>query len=692
MNRRRSALRLALLALALTACRGPEVKRIYPVLAVGSEALEYGVVKVGAPVDQAVVFTAQVQAPVSLNSLRLEAEGPSAGAFSLHEPPAQVPALSTVDVVVVFRPPGAGRFEATLVVETDDPDRPEVRIPVGGDGAHPALVVVPRCDPADRCRATVTSAPERIDFGDEPLERAVPVPVPELPQVLLHNDGPVRLVVSSIGVEGADAAAFTLEGAPVLFLEAGQQSAVPVRFVPQSADQLDWAAELVVRSDDPTRPEVRVELVGKLGQNLPPRVCANISRVKPKGEDELLYDSEADWAPLRDAPAEGYDFTTTRDVRPLSVVRFSAFSAADDRLCTSDPEDRRLGLSFSWTVTAAPASAGAVELSGATGPSPYFVPVAAGEYEVSLAVTDAQGNATSTRLRFAVTLKRDLTVQLSWNGAMQRYAGVDLDVHLVRPSAVTAGASFSGLFDWFQEENGQRVSGDLNGYAWSVAAVNAQQGFGFDWGEPGPADDPRLNLDEDGQGDLVEIVSLNGPGNDPACATADCTYKVFVHYFDDRRQLGMVDPCSVSTGCEDGEACGCASPGDRCVADTAPKAGSAQGPGGCYPAPEPVVQIFFGSSAVASATIPLPDLDPADQLLLGAPCLALYVADVVWPARDGSGATSPQVIVQGADATGRITAPVLARFGQRQTGILQCSPNVARGGATLENWYGEAPR
>src|SRR5205823_1752039 len=116
------------------------------------------------------------------------------------------------------------------------------------------------------------------------------------------------------------------------------------------------------------------------------------------------------------------------DVRPGDVVELSAFSTADATTCTTDPEDQRVALTYAWSLTSAPPGP-APALSGETTPTPRFVPLATGTYQLRLTVRDYQSNAATADLTLLVAVKHDLVAQLSWSGFSQ----VDLDVHLVRP-------------------------------------------------------------------------------------------------------------------------------------------------------------------------------------------------------------------------------------------------------------------
>ncbi|MGA9521736.1 MAG: choice-of-anchor D domain-containing protein, partial [Myxococcaceae bacterium] len=595
---------LAVFGAVFPGCRNDNVRAVPPDLAVSPAQLAFGKVKAGGQAELPLKLASQSQAAVTLHKLSLRDGNAPGGAtaFEILDPPNEVARQSEASVRLRFRPEAIQAYGAILVIESDDADQPTMEVAITGEGADPVLSVLPDCSQTRRCNGTVTLDPPAIDFGEEPVQRAVELPATELPSVTMVNEGEVELIVTALSLEGPDSAAFSFvgnstlphrlpDGTPALILGPGEGQGVPLRFKPTSEAQETYAAEVVIRSDDPAHAEVRVQLTGQLGDNLPPQVCANIVRVAHFQDVTQSYDTRQHWD---DAQTALYDFTTAREIRPKSTVSFSALSnAADARACTTDPEDQRQGLMFQWSLTKVPVGAENLTLANANTPTPSLTPVATGEYEVQLTVTDAQGHSTSIPLRFVVARREDLVVQLSWNGDSRAFSGVDFDLHLVRPTAVQSAAPFSGAFDWFGGPG--KTSGDMSGYGQEIYERYKAEGFNFDWGQTGTADDPRQNLDDTGSSDLIENISLNYPENDPACATADCTYKVFVHYFGDGRMHSSPQSCNVS-GCLDGEACGCPA-GLRCVADDA-LAQAASGAGKCYRPPEPVVRLFFKGSPI----------------------------------------------------------------------------------------------
>jgi hypothetical protein len=674
-------------------------------LGVTPTSLDFGSVKQGSQQARVVTFEARTQTEVKITAIRLEPGSAPGGseAFVLGSKPTVVEALGRATMTVTFAPEALLQYQATLVVESDDAERPVVRIPLVGDGERPTIAVTPVCERMQQCQAVVTVTPPAIDFGMEPFNRQVMTPANQLPGVVIVNDGSVPLEVKKVAIEGRDAAAFTFartEATPWELMPSEGRTP-QLRFRPTSVMQASYEAVLVVESDDPLRPKVTVALTGTLLPNQAPSVCFNLTRVTPPptGGGPRDYASSAQWAPLLVPPTQGYDFRATRDVRPQELVQFSAHSdPADVTKCTTDPETGRNNLRYSWKLVSIPMGARPVVLSGATTPQLSLRPVVTGDYVVELTVSDGMASTVVTGT-FTSAIKQDLVVQLDWSGA----DGVDLDLHFVRPSATTLGDPFSGVFQFFdaptRDGGVSRTSGDLNGYAARTAPTIAQANF--DWGEPGQVDDPVLNLDNTGMatmgGDLIENISLNNPENDARCAMASCGYRIFVHAFRDARSAVAPPPCIVDGGvdCRDGESCTCSTTGLRCVAESSPIGDAGVGPGRCLQAPTPVVRIFVRGSAVPAKVIPLDTLMPPNPIFLAAPCAMWAVAEVQWPAKTAIGSLpdggSPPPVIQtiGEGPDGRIV-PRIARFGYRQMGgSLQCSPDLSLGGA---DWYGPQPR
>jgi hypothetical protein len=668
----------------------PSIQNINPSLALSPPSLDFSVVKVGTTKSSQLQLVAETEAPVVVSSIVVEGSG--ASAFGVSASSAEAEPFGSASITVTFSPTETGSVSAVLVVTSNDPERPVVRMPLVGEGSLPIIEVVTECASSRGCRGTASAQPLSIDFGAESVVRQTPLEVSTLPTVTVANKGRVPLQVLSLEIEGVDEASFQVVGAGLsdggLVLNADTGFNVPVRFAPTSEQKTNYQATLVIRSDDATSSSTPVQLRGALQPNTAPVVCANVVRVVPQSPEESPreYDSPAEWVALQNPASGAYDFSTRRDIRPGDAVVLSATSdAADDLKCSTDAEDGRDGMTYAWRVRSSPGAA--VPLVGANASRAQFRPLATGEYLIELTVTDSQGRASSVTLRLVVAVKQDLVAQLEWTG----FSGVDFDLHLVRPPRVPGTNPFADVFSFFSQGRGDKTSSDLNGFSQRTRDANAAAGYNFDWGLAGGADDPILNVDDRGNGALVENASLNFPENDAACATAWCTYRVMVHHFADERGAMGSASCAVDGGirCRDGEQCSCA-PSLGCIADTAPAGMIAAGPGKCFQSPQVTVKLFLKGSSVPERIIPV-----SNSLSLGAPCLMWHVADVSWPPKtlvgslaDG-GTPSPIITVVGDDGMGRVPTPTVARFGVRPVGgALKCSPDSMPSGV---DWYSRQP-
>ncbi|MBX7115344.1 MAG: choice-of-anchor D domain-containing protein [Myxococcaceae bacterium] len=694
----RSHVALALIGVvAFTHCRCSDgTNAVKPSVAVTPKQVDFGPVKVGERMIRMITLKSETRVSAQISDVRVEGSG--AAAFRVDSKPGFIASLGADTLTLSFAPSELAGYVAKVVIVSNDAEKPEQTVTLSGEGAKPIIEVKTECPSAAMCMGTATQDPLSIVYPAEPLNRAVMIDVTRLPSVTLTNEGPVALKVSKIAIEGVDAAAFSIAGNGMvpsegLTFEPSAGVNMPIRFKPTSSMKTAYSAELVIDSDDLDKPRVVVALVGTLLPNSAPKVCANLIRVKPADDLERDYSAKAQWDPLLLPPSGGYDFRLTRDVEPRSEAIFSAISdAVDMSACTSDVEDGRAGLTYQWEVTHVPAGAPSLGISGANTFQATVRPVVIGEYALRLTVTDSQLASTVVNMAFSVAIKQDLVAEVVWPG----YAGVDLDLHLIRPSAAIDTADpFSGAFDFFNGPTVAKTSGDMNGYA--RLRQKDVSGFNFDWGDAGTADDPRLSVDDLGMVNQFENVSLNYPENDAKCASSPCRYKVMVHYYADAR-ANPTGACTLDggVGSRDGEAANC--PGsERCVADSAPIGSPALGSGKCYDAPRPSVRIYLKGNPVPAKVVPLPTLMPADQLALGSACQMLYVADVVWPSKtqigslpDG-GSPLATIEVKGADGTGRVANPSVARFGYRPPGgnAPLCSPDSQLGPNV--DWFTRQP-
>jgi hypothetical protein len=645
-------------ALALVACSDDRVTKIPPDLAIELQQIDFGIVRVGQPSDFELKLGSESRTAVSILGASIEYAAGSAGgarAFTVLTAPESIEGQGEATLTLRFQPTSAVEYQATLLVSSDDPEEPEIRLKLFGRGGLPSARVFPECQPPCTDFA-VTEEPPAIDFGERPALRTDPlgniVNEPVWPSVIVESAGEMPLRLLRIAIEGDEAfrsrQSLDVSGVSIDPLSAQRLEVV---FDPQ-IPKAEYHADLLVVTDDPVNPEIRVRLDGKLKANQPPQACAAIVEVRqPDGSIDVPHDNQGQ-------PSFGASVQVQPGERGL--VLLSAFSdhfvpglhpeeqsRGDASLCTTDPEDGRLPLAFAWTVVQRPAGSSA-EVIGPSMPEPAFRPDAIGSYLLRLTVTDPQGASASADVAFDAIPERDLAVELSWEGQ----PNVDLDVHLVKPGP--CGDSPDCLFT---------PRGDINGYSWSRATD------GLDWGEAGQSyDDPRLDFDDQGDGALIENVSLNRPEDDPACATSPCTYDVYVHYFKDWRAASQTAPECPGLPCLEADSCGCA--------ETSAGAGSVCVAGRCVLPARPTVKVFVRPTPSNPAPVLTVPLAP-DQVTIGGPCFLWHVARITWPSREELIA-NPQAPVT-VNGVGHAGARSFLYYGTLGPRSFSCAPNTPPG-------------
>lgn len=159
---------------------------------------------------------------------------------------------------------------------------------------------------------------------------------------------------------------------------------------------------------------------------------------------------------------------------------------------------------YEWTIAARPVDSTTRLLPSASVAEPTLFLDLPGEYVVELEVTDAAGNP-SCEPRGRVTIQavpqQDIHVSVTWDTPADAdqtdTIGADLDLHFLHPN------------------------GQWNNAPWDIFWNNVTA----DWGNPGPADDPSLDLD-DGDGAGPENFSLPNP-------EPNAQYAVGVYYYSD---------------------------------------------------------------------------------------------------------------------------------------------------------------
>lgn len=258
--------------------------RVAPVAGVLDEAtldelppagLEFGDNTTGFPVARTLRVVNLGSVASLLTVTRIAIDGPQAARFSFSpstidtQLPGSLSLEPHVELDVEYRP-GAltGLVDtAELILETDDPDQPEVVVPLSGRSVQPSVSV----------------NPETIDFGPV-LVGTVPSPTRT---ITIRNVGALgNLVVSNVTAPGA--AAFvrsTSQTLPVVlrpFLQYPDELTVTLTFTPTTSSFLTTTLDVV--TNDRSRPSVTVAIGGG-GSSCPARANATVQVVG----DQCVY-------------------------------------------------------------------------------------------------------------------------------------------------------------------------------------------------------------------------------------------------------------------------------------------------------------------------------------------------------------------------------------------------------------------
>ncbi len=473
------ALRLGLVlgVAAVGGCRcGEDLRTLEADIAVAPAAVAFSRSRVLVPTTAAVQVGNRGTARLILTA---SVDPPDQG-FSVDAPDNVAPGLAK-DATVTFTPPSRGAFAADLVLASNDPDTPELRVPLSGEGGPPILSIDP--DP--------------VEMG-------------------LVNEGPGATVVVSLKNTGFDV--LSLESASLadggaFVLDA---SGLPITVAP--GDAVPVTVSLFPDADIAARADA-----GELSDRL---VVTHT-----EGEGSVLVHATVNLAPI----AVAVEQVTRRDVVKVGVGRAVVIDGSE----TSDPEGDPFQLV--WSLPERPASSTAA-LVGQGAPTTRVTPDVVGRYVVSLRAIDDHGAFSDAQVEI---LPRDLSVVLTWtaSGAAdcrafsaeqcaamtqaerdQNCCGQsDLDLHLIRPSGALGdyGTCPAGCDPGFCGEFGDDHADTCRQTGTDCAFKNRAP----EWGAPGRIDDPRLDVD-DVRGDGPEIVSLDDP--------EDGAYRVVVHYCLDR--------------------------------------------------------------------------------------------------------------------------------------------------------------
>ncbi len=424
-----------LLALALGACTGPDtsLQRVYPNMIVTPEDVSFGDVAVHYSGSMNITVVNGGPATLQIDSLDIVSSTPDA--FTIETVEQNLPLILKKDETTTLRlgflPETYVTYTGSLAISSNDEEFPYLEVPLSGVG-----VDLPGPD--------IDVDPTSWDFGAELAAGSQ-----NYFEIAVNNvgDGPLNIVdVEQFGSGAFGIASASIAGFTVL---PDQFASILLAYVP--TDTNGDNGTVVITSDDPDESSVTVTLLGNGGGNY---------------EYPTAVIDAPDSAPPRT--------TVTLDGRG-----------------SSDPNGLT-PLVYHWALESIPEGSATSGLVNDSTDLTYLPLDIAGDYVVSLSVTNTDGvSSAPARHTIHAIPTEALHVELSWDAV-----AADLDLHVL-----------NGAGNFFQNPN------DCN---WCNQ--------GPDWGEVGSGDDPSLDIDD---------RSGLGPENINILAPAEGIYPVLVHYFED---------------------------------------------------------------------------------------------------------------------------------------------------------------
>ena len=367
----------------------------------------------------------------------------------------------SVDLRVWFAPEDNSPEKADLTIFSNDPNDGQKTIKVLGNSGTPCLGL---------------SHEEEINFGASSTGQVATKTVTiencraratelEIHDIKVTNDGGGVFGVKKASLPG------DLDKGKKFTIKGDNRANFVVTFTPPKKQS--YQGELLIKSNDPSRTNHKIKLVGKGTDNECPEAIAEAS---VKGNNRKK---------------------TTLNTLPLETIKFDGTSSNDP-----DGSIKR----YEWSIIKRPEDSTARLTPNSSVEKPEMFLDLAGEYKVELVVYD-NDQAASCGKQAIVTIKaipqEDIHVQLVWDTPADSdqtdTTGADLDLHYLSPKATSWNEAPYDIF-WHNKEG--------------------------DWGQQNvKSDDPSLDIDDtDGAG--PENVNHNNPvsGNN---------YTVGIYYYDD---------------------------------------------------------------------------------------------------------------------------------------------------------------
>ncbi len=346
------------------------------------EKLVFGQVEPGKTLNRTVVITNTGDLPLDISKISLV--GPKSFEYTIVGdstlPQRLINGESRLTMNVTFSPTDTGRAEASLVIQSNDPDSSSYTLPIVANSDSPCLKIQPVI----------------LEFSP-----AVSVDSTAKRDVTLTSCSQVPLTISNVmKASGDNVFSYELIGADHA-LENGESATLRIHYSPDHVGTNK--AEYVIVNDDPLQPNASVSVIGTASSNQCPTAVAR-ARINTASE-----------------------WSRNIEAAPLDTILF-------DGALSHDVESTEL--KYFWSIRKAPTdSTSKLSVSGAQ--ASLFADLA-GNYTVCLNVEDsgAMMSCSEDCISFTAIPREKLHFQLVWHTPKDETIGdkdgTDLDLHFVR--------------------------------------------------------------------------------------------------------------------------------------------------------------------------------------------------------------------------------------------------------------------
>ena len=343
------------------------------------EKLIFGQTDVGAIATESVFISNTGDLPLEVASISIVA--PNSFTYKVQgtlPKTLAVGARETIQVDVRFAPTMSGKQDATLVIQSNDPEHPEYRLPIIANSDTPCMKI----------------APTIVEFASVTVDMSRTIPVK------ITSCSNVPLVVSEVIPASANSTITAVLKDPGKELRKDEYTTVDVTFSPKSEGGA--IAYFTVLNNDPMQPNATLTAIGTGSTNQCPKAVA-----------QARLSSSSNWA-------------KSLDLAPLDTVIL-------DGSLSSDKESKTL--TYQWEIVNAPKDSTA-KLATDGDKASFFLDLA-GSYEFCLEVTDTEGAPSCNRdcVTVTATPRKTIHVQLVWNTPGDKTPGdsdgTDVDLHVM---------------------------------------------------------------------------------------------------------------------------------------------------------------------------------------------------------------------------------------------------------------------